>query len=492
MGILRSFAKVKIDRPTFQLAGVALASLTIYILAFFLPANLFENYTRTRLELKLLAGGGSPAYARMVLVFLCLAVLYIIGFRSARRTQSRAAWAIVIVGALAFSITLLLIAPFDAADIYDNIFHGRIRGVYGANPYQQVIADYPQDPFYDYTAWKRSTSAYGPVWELLAGLAAGWAGDDIIPNVLTFKLLPGLFHIVAVVIVWGFLRQTQPEYALAGVLLLAWNPVVLYETWGNGHNDMAMTVWILAAVWFVRMRRYALSVVSLTFGALVKFIPLLLFPAALLFALRDQQDPRDRYRFLAKTAILVFLIVMVAYYPFRIGGNLLDVERRARLFTTSIPAVVFKALRPTLGIDTAAYLVTLVTLLGLGIFVLYQSLRRNSTETPNHFLMTVFNILVYYLMVACLWFQQWYGLWLVTLAALLPKHARRLALFFSFWVLSKQLIFAPKLVPRIIHQPEWAAGYEALLTIAVLGAPWIYALNSLKKSQLVRRGHETT
>jgi hypothetical protein len=492
MGILRSLAKIKIDQPTFRLAGVALASLTIYILAFFLPANLFENYTRTRLELKLLAGGGSPAYARMVLVFIMLAVLYIIGFRSARRTQSRAAWAIVIIGALAFTMILLLIAPFDAADIYDNIFHGRIRGVYGANPYQQVIADYPQDPFYDYTAWKRSTSAYGPVWELLAGLAARWAGDRIIPNVLTFKLLPGLFYFASVAIIWGFLRQTQPEFALAGVLLLAWNPVVLYETWGNGHNDMAMTVWILAAVWFVSMRRYSLSVISLTFGAMVKYIPLLLIPAAVVVGLRDQENRREQYLFLLKSTILTFVIVVIAYFPFREAGDLLDVERRARLFTTSIPAVVYKALRPTLGIDTAANLVTLGTLFFLGIFVLYQSLRRTKTESANPFLMTVFNILVYYLMVACLWFQQWYGLWLVTLAALLPKHARRLALFFGFWVLSKQLIFAPKLVPRIIHQPEWAAGYEALLTIAVLGAPWIYALSNLKRFQQIRSSHDRT
>ena len=189
-------------------------------------------------------------------------------------------------------------------------------GVYGANPYQQVIADYPQDPFYSYTAWKRSTSAYGPIWEIWAGMAARWAGDGIITNVLIFKFLPGFFHLACVVIVWVFLRQTQPEIALAGVLLLAWNPVVLYETWGNGHNDMAMTVWILAAVWFMSMRRYSLSILSLTVGAMVKFIPLLLFPAALVAGWRDQENSKNRYLFLSKTAIAVFFIVMICLFSF--------------------------------------------------------------------------------------------------------------------------------------------------------------------------------
>ena len=140
----------------------------------------------------------------------------------------------------------------------------------------------------------------------------------------------------------------------------------------------------------------------------------------------------------------------------------------------------------------AAYLVTLGTLCVLGLFVFYQSLRRVSSKSSNHFLMTVFNILVFYLMVACLWFQQWYGLWLITLAALLPKRAQCLALFFGFWVLSKQLIFAPMLVSHILHRPEWAIGLEALLTLAVLGAPWIYALRNLKISQRMRRAHDTT
>jgi hypothetical protein len=52
--------------------------------------------------------------------------------------------------------------PIDAADIFDNIIHGRIWGVYGANPFQQVAQDFQNDPFYHYVAWRRTTSAYGP------------------------------------------------------------------------------------------------------------------------------------------------------------------------------------------------------------------------------------------------------------------------------------------------------------------------------------------
>jgi len=487
---LRSASKINIDPVALRLGGIALASLAIYILAFFLPANLFENYTRTRLELKLLFQGGPPAYLRMILAFVGLGLLYLFAYRTVRQSQSRAAWVVVIFSNLLFALTFLLIAPFDAADIYDNISHGRISGIYGANPYQQVIADYPQDPFHDYAAWKRAPSAYGPIWELLAGLAAKLAGDGIIANVLTFKFLVGFFHLASVGFIWLFLRKTQPDLALAGVLLLAWNPVVLYEVWGNGHNDMAMAIWILLAIWLMSLRRYSSAVLSLTIGALIKFIPILLIPVALVIGWREQKRLGDRVVFLSKTAGAVIIIVVLAYYPFWTGGNLLSVTRRAHLFTTSIPAIIYRALQPVLGIDPASYLVTLGALGVLGLFVLYQSLRQLPSKPDNHpFIMSAFSILTFYLMVTCLWFQQWYGLWVITLAALLPKHARRLALFFGFWVISKQLIFAPVLVRHIQHRPEWAVGLEALLTLGVLGPTWVYALRTLKKSRQIRSAY---
>jgi hypothetical protein len=74
-----------------------------------------------------------------------------------------------------------------------------------------------------------------------------------------------------------------------------------------------------------------------------------------------------------------------------------------------------------------------------------------------------------------LWFQQWYSVWIVAVAAALPYGGRqRLAVFFSLASLSKQLISGPILVktrPRI-EQPRM----EILFTLGVLGLPWLYIL----------------
>ncbi len=44
----------------------------------------------------------------------------------------------------------------------------------------------------------------------------------------------------------AILRRLAPDRLLAGVVLFLWNPVVLYETIGQGHNDVAMLFWMAA------------------------------------------------------------------------------------------------------------------------------------------------------------------------------------------------------------------------------------------------------
>jgi hypothetical protein len=479
--------KINIDSTTLKLSGTAVGSLIIYIVAFIFPANLLKLYDRTGLDGHLLFDAGIPGYARTILAFLCLGLLYWLGFRYASQAASRVAWIIVIGSTLVFSAVFLFMAPFDALDIYDNISHGRIVGIYEANPYRQLIADYPHDPFYKYPRWKKSPSAYGPIWEMLAGLTAKLSGNGIVANVLGFKILPGIFHLASVGIVMLILRRVAPEHTLAGALLLGWNPVVLYETWGNGHNDIAMVFWILLAAWWIIQNRYTLATLSLVIGALIKFIPVLLIPTALLIGWFNLQTSRARLAFLVKTAIATFLIIPAAYYPFWNGFASFSVARRMQLFTTSIPSVMVRLLDPTLGFSKSAQLVSLGTLGLLVVFILVQSIQMIKHESSRHFPQAAFIILAFYLMVTCLWFQQWYSLWLIGLAPLLSGRDRSFALFFGFWVLSKQMIFGPLIVPMMSHAPETRIWLEPLLTVSILGVPWIYALGNFHISKQLRK-----
>jgi hypothetical protein len=468
--------RTSFDPAIAKLIGAALGSLAIYLLAFTLPANLFTLYQRDSLIGGLLQQAGLSGFLRLSVAFMGVGFLYFVGLRAVYRTSNKPAWMIVIGSTLAFAIIFLFMAPLDARDIYDNIFHGRILGVYGANPFRDLISSFPQDPFIKYPWWKNSPSAYGPMWETLAGITAWLAGDGIITNILAFKILPGIFHLTSIVVVVSFLRRLQPQHALSGALLLGWNPVLLYETWGNGHNDIAMIFWVLLATLLISWRQYSLGILALVAGTLIKFIPVLLIPAALLIGYHSFENLSSRFAFIVKTLLAGAFLIMIAYIPFWNGMATFSIARRMHMFTTSMPAVVYWILKPDLGWSEAARLVSLGASGLLAMFILFQSFHMQKQEPTEGFLQTAFNILAFYLMVTCLWFQQWYGIWLISLAPLLPVRSRRFALFFGFWVMSKQLIFVQLIIPAMSHQPETLIWLEPLLALIVLGVPWIYAL----------------
>jgi len=473
---------------TLLLSGIGLISTVIYITAFLLPANLLMLYDQPRLDLSLLFQKGTWAYVQLIVAFVILGLSYWAGYRiTSRQAEDKTAWRIVLGFMFVFIIIFLFMAPFDAADIYDNIMHGRITGIYNANPFRQVIADYPHDPFYRYAAWKQSQSAYGPLWEMLASLTARLSGDGIISNVIAFKFLPGLFHLASMGIVYVFLKNKAPDKALSGVLLLGWNPVLLYETWGNGHNDMAMTFWFLLVIWLISKRHFTLAALSLLLGALIKFIPMLLIPVVGMIAWREIKNAGQRLLFFAKTAIIGSLLTGLLYFPFWDGYGTLDIGRRMQLFTTSIPSVLYKALKPVSGTQPAGQIVSLASLGLLLLFVLHQSLSSSKSDPEEETLQKTFNILTFYLLVVCLWFHQWYGLWLITLSPLLSKRDRIFALLFGFWVLSQKLWFGPKLVPKLLKAtPGQAVWLEILLALGVLGIPWLYASWNLWESRRMR------
>jgi hypothetical protein len=372
----------------------------------------------------------------------------------------------------------MFLYPFDATDLFDYISRGRIQGVYGANPYREVAVDFPQDPFYSYAGWNDYPSPYGPMWELLAGgtaVAAAAAGDGIVANILSFKLLVGVFFLISVMLAASILRREAPDRALSGTWLLAWNPLILYEAFGHGHNDIVMVAWILGAVWFLTRRHYTLSIVSLVGGALVKFIPLLLIPAAGVIALRDLPNPPARLRFLAVTSLACLAITALAYWPFWYGPETLTVQRQAQLFTTSLPTLVYLQLEPQLGAIPAGLLVSQSGILLAGLFAIWQARRAECDRSWLSFPRASLYILLFYLLVAVLWFQQWYFVWPVALAALLPSSpVRSLAIFCGFAVLSKPLVLAPLVF--LWSGEQTTRLLELRLTIGVLAVPWLAAL----------------
>ena len=442
------------------------------------PALLARFYPISRLDIYYLRAFGTPALIRIVFSFLIIAASYWAAYRLAEKASGKHAWAAIFVGFALQAAVLLLMAPFTSTDIFDNIAHGRIIAVYHANPFKLLTANFPYDPFTRFAGWPFSPSAYGPLWEYMAAAAAFLAGNGIFENVVAFKLLPGAFWLGCSLVVALILIRQNPRYALRGALLMAWNPVALFEVWGNGHNDPAFLLFILLAVWALLDQHFSLALLALTAGTLVKFMPALLLPAAGLIALQQLPSWRARLGFLVRTAPACLALVLVAYAPFWQGLTTLSLDRRAHLFATSLGSSLLRILSQAVGIPRAASIITpLAAALTIG-FALWMAYRAWRSPAPDRFALAAMLTLAFYLLVTVLFFWPWYTIWLIALVPLVrDRQLRTLAILFSFASLSKDFVAYLGMNDSMPTIPQpWM---EIWLTVRIMLIPWGYALYSL-------------
>jgi hypothetical protein len=475
--------------PVATLAGAAGLSALIYLLVFVRSFNLGRLYNQPLLDLYQVSTSDPLIVWKVVAAFVALGVLWWLAWRAAQRASGRVAWFIVIGGALLFSGLLLFVFPYDAADVFDNILRGRITGVYGFNPFQDIPEHFSTDPFYPYMAWRYTTSMYGPGWELLAGLTARFVGadvvaTDVVAHVLAFKLVLVAFLAGSVMTLAVILRRIAPDRALAGVVFLAWNPLILHEAIGNGHNDIVMIFWMLLATWWLLKRRYTLAVLALVAGALFKYVPALMLPVAGLIAWRDLTTARDRRRFLVGVIAGSSLLIVLAYAPFWHGPGTLTLDLQDRLFSSSLPAAIYVGLQSSLSEETAAKVVSGLAVGLTVIFALGQALRAQHDRSALSFARSAFYILLFWLMFTGPWFQHWYAVWLLPLAALLPPgRSVRLAVLFSIVAIAKFFVITPVAL-WVWHVPV-NNSLELWFGPLVMALPWAYALYALWRSRPV-------
>jgi len=464
----------KLSEPLIGLGVAVTLSLLIYWFVFIRMADLLYLYKIPLLSLVTISKNIPSARWILLAGFLVLGGLNWLGWHSAMRAQGKAAWSIVVGGFVLFAIILLFLYPFDAADIFDNIVHGRLISLYHANPFIQVGSDFKTDLFYPYMGWKFTPSEYGPLWELMASLTTIIAGNGIIANVIAFKLLNGIFMVGSAGCLFLILRQFMPERAMANVLLFIWNPVVLYETFGNGHNDIVIVFFVLAAAWAMVRRHYVLAILALVVGTLVKFVPAMLLPLVVVIAWRELPDLRARFRFLFTAGLISLILILLAYGPFWKGIQVLGIDRRQTLFTTSISSIAYYLLRTGMGAVPAGTMIAKVTAGVTIIFVLWQCYKAWHDLSWMSFQKASFNILMFYMLVTIMWFHNWYTVWPLGLALILPYEMSLQALFVCFACLSKPLLIEPLLLWKTpFEQEPWL---EIKLSIGVLSLPWLYVL----------------
>jgi len=250
-----------------------------------------------------------------------------------------------------FALSLLLQPYLASQDIFSYAFYARILTLYGHNPYVDVPRDFPFDPLFGAIFWKDQPSNYGPIWSYLSGLLALAAGQNVALTLAALKALVALFALLGIPLVWAILGHVSPRDRLAGTILYAWNPLLVVETSGNGHNDVVMAFFLLLGVWLYVRRRPTLGLAALMASALTKYVAVVLVPLHVLVLLRQAASFRERAAIVVRSGLVVAALV-VGILPIYRGPTTFQVVSfgsNSLAYTNSPVELVFRELRVALG-----------------------------------------------------------------------------------------------------------------------------------------------
>jgi len=194
-------------------------------------------------------------------------------------------WRPLVCIAAVSTAALFAAFPVGSKDIFGYALFGKLWGQYGANPLVTAPSAFPDDPWLPFLGdvrWRDWPVVYGPLALWQAWAFDRVAGANLWLSVWLYKASAVGCFAVLLAVAAAILRGTAGAAPVSWlVMLLAWNPLVQFETAGNAHNDVVMVLAVCGAVW-CRQRerpRAALAVLAVAFW--YKWYSLLFLPAFL-------------------------------------------------------------------------------------------------------------------------------------------------------------------------------------------------------------------
>lgn len=230
-----------------------------------------------------------------------LVALYVLGGTRA----TRASTILLILSAIVLRAPLWPMLPTLSDDLQRYRWEGKVQAQ-GWNPY----AISPSDPrlagLRDYN-WsvmpgRELPAIYPPVAELV--FRAAW---KFFPGPTEFKAPFAAADVVVVLLLaWIFWRDERRDFRIA---VYAWNPLVIVEFAGSGHNDVLAVLGIVCGLAMIR-KWPRLASVPVMLAAMAKVFPVLLLPVWI----RRAGWPGKKGWWAAGLAAMAGLLVLAPYW----------------------------------------------------------------------------------------------------------------------------------------------------------------------------------
>jgi hypothetical protein len=224
-----------------------------------------------------------------------------------------------------FGIIFIFAPEVMSQDIFLYATYGRMASFYNVNPYVVSPTVYTTDIFHIFLVGKGvGVSHYGPLWIDMT-LPVVLVVRESVANILFgFRLLAVVAYIVNAMLIWLILAKLKPEMRISGVILFAWNPLVLLVGVSEAHYEIVVITLLLLGVLFFQRRSFLLSWVFVLLATLLNVFCLLLLPFFLKLLWKETRIIQGGRRFLWWLALtsLSAVIVVLAFAPYWRGWSL--------------------------------------------------------------------------------------------------------------------------------------------------------------------------
>jgi len=325
---------------------------------------------------------------------------------------------LVVAFGLLFGFTLIWLYPITAYDLFLYVLRGRVWAVYGESPMLVPITQFPTDPYLNFGGeFADNLSNYGPLWEILVQGPFRLGATGMVSGSIALKFLVLLAYLLcAVLIGWFAIPQGSKNNALAAMLFFAWNPLILMQGPGNGHNDMVFILFMTLGVILWQRKWWWAAAVALTLAVLAKAAALFVIPLFGVVLLRNEPTWRGK---ILKGLGAVAIGILLTYFIYAAVGPISETFRGMSTLTVrrgfAIASVVRMVQREVIPWDvaedlprtTAQYIFILFYL-----WILVELWRKRLDLVTAGFLAFFAQLMLGRT------FRIWYPMWLIPLAAI--------------------------------------------------------------------------
>jgi hypothetical protein len=466
------------------LLGLGAAMEIIYLAAFLWPFPLWRYY-RVDIDMAEIQGHRGAGFALFIGAFILLFVCLAIAWWCCRRLEvdgpephsRRALWLVLGMGGI-YGITLSFVYPVTAIDVFSYVAQSRVLVYHHSNPIFVPPNHYPRDPLMALAGgWAGYGSPYGPLGILLDAVPSLLAGANLFVNLIMLKLGFSAMTVAEALVAYRIVGRTMPGWSLTAAMLVAWNPLILFETSANGHNDIAMI--LLASLGLLALVEgdSSIGIVLVAASILVKYATMPLLPLALIYVMSRPEPMVRRLKAAGWGIGLGCLVTALAYAPFWGGPSTLSRSLLENGFHLQSFGSVVAAQIPALSIDGS-------TLLGRLLFVpVYVYAGWLATKQPRDLQRASFLALFAFVGLAAANFKIWYAVWPLALAACAGAAQRAAALLMGLGASLSAALYAYVYIWLGQTGPAFDAVNSAAYLVTFVPAAAVLCLHGLLRAR---------